>query len=301
MIDKITSLIANPDRDFIYKILNDMKLSLCVDIGAAAGGHTQKICNAGDDKTKIVAFEPFPGNFTYFQETSANLKNDISLIKKAVSNKTGTAQFIVSSVVQGNEPNWQDYKGYSSVGFLSTYSPITTFLLSKFSNLYGSLLKRQPPKVLEVDTTTVDEEFPNEVIDYLKIDVQGAEEEVLLGAIKALKDNRIHVLYIEWTGEEEIVGILSDCGYKIYDSTYIAVPKTPDKNPYIDAGFDYAGEVNLSTGQISYELILRNKDIDPLSAIKNVQQRNLGYIQTDLIAVCPQKIQEFLSAAQKIN
>jgi FkbM family methyltransferase len=87
------------------------------------------------------------------------------------------AEFIVPSIVQGTEPGWIEYTGYSSVGFISDNK-------KKFAPQarYNSPRSR----VLKVNTTTIVKEFPKEIINFMKVDVQGAEKKVLIGAFSLL-------------------------------------------------------------------------------------------------------------------
>lgn len=298
MIGKITEIIGQPQRDCIYDILRYLDLGLCLDIGAAAGHVTRTLCHVGGGKTKVVAFEPFPDNHQYFYKTIEGLDNDVRLVKKAVSDSAGTSRFIVGSVVQGTEPDWQKYSGYSSVGFLSpAYG--ARYLKSKIQSIFSAVFKRPGTRILDVKTTTIDMEFPNEVINFIKMDVQGAEEKVLQGASTALEENRINVLYIEWSGEQGVTDILVNHGYQIYDSTYVVGPKTYDTQPFEDIGFRDISRINLSTGKTAYEMILADDNVSPAEAIREVKNRGLGWIQTDLIAINSNVKEQFLEATRK--
>ena len=308
MIRKITEIIAKPTRDCIYDVMSHINLCLCVDVGAAAGHITKKLCQVGGEKTRVVAFEPFIGNHQHFFNTTSNISNDIILVKKAVSDEIGTAEFIIPSVVQGTEPGWEKYAGYSSVGFLSDIKKVNTlglisqakrFVKSRIKFVNNFLHNRPHSRLLKVQTTTIDKEFSNEKIDFMKIDVQGAEAKVLTGALNVLKENRISVLYIEWSGEQEVVDILYDCGYEIYDSTYIVGPKVYDVKPFEEIGFEFISELNLSTGKISYEMIISDDKVSPEDAIREVRKRSLGWIQTDLIVISRDFKEQFEMASCK--
>ena len=86
---------------------------------------------------------------------------------------------------------------------------------------------RPPPQqTLIVETTSIDTEFSvEELIDFMKMDVQGGEARVLLGADGMLRTRRINILYIEWSGDPGVVQALGHHGYRIYDSTYMAIPR----------------------------------------------------------------------------
>jgi FkbM family methyltransferase len=264
-----------------------MDLKLCVDIGAAAGEITKIISQSGDHNMHIIAYEPFPGNFSFFYEQTKDLKN-IIFIKKAVSDTIDTLDFFIHSTVQGTEAGWEKYKGYSSVGFLSCASKIKE---EHYPN----------GKKIRVDTVTMDSEFVNKKINFVKIDVQGAETKVLLGAKQLLHENKIDVLYIEWTGESEVIDILINNNYIIYDSTYIVVPNIYDITPFEAMGFKSTKKLQLSTGKIAYDMILEEDGLTPSEAILQVKEQKLGYIQTDIIAVSQSYYDVFLNAVIAAN
>ena len=80
MIRRITEIIDHPERDCISKILCHFDLSLCVDIGAAAGHFTKRLCQLGGKGTRVVAYEPFPANNKYFYESVEGRTTLVSLI-----------------------------------------------------------------------------------------------------------------------------------------------------------------------------------------------------------------------------
>jgi FkbM family methyltransferase len=59
-------------------------------------------------------------------------------------------------------------------------------------NIANRALKRPLPKKLTVETTSIDTEFLGEEIDFMKIDVQGGESDVLLGSNMMLRTQRIN-------------------------------------------------------------------------------------------------------------
>jgi len=297
MIRNLTEIIDRPGRDCVYDVLSYLDLGLCVDVGAAAGHMTRRIRRAGGARTRVVAFEPFPGNHEFFYQSTMPLDN-ITLIKKAVSDRVGVAEFTVPSVVQGTEARWENYAGYSSIGFLSSEVDY-----SHPSIPSAEAARRPPPhQRLIVETTSIDTEFSvGEPIDFMKIDVQGGETRVLLGADGMLRTRRINLLYVEWSGDPGVVRALGHHGYRIYDSTYMATPRILDVKPFEKMGFEFINEVKVSTGKVAYHLRLTSKKLSPSDAINRVKKSNLGYIQTDLIAVSENTLGRFLEAAERYD
>lgn len=302
MIKSITTLIEHPEDDFIYNVLSYFTLNLCLDIGAASGQMTRRIRVSGSTNTKVVAFEPFPGNYKYFSETTQDL-NNIKLVKMAVSDTVGTAKFVVPSMVIGTEPGWEKYIGYSSVGFLSysTYKSIKQRLKHEIRKalsiaLHGS--KKLESKKIRVKTTTIDSMFSEEEIDFIKIDVQGAEYRVLLGASNMLGRNKIGILYIEWTGERDVIELLTEYNYDIYDSIYVGFARCGDHRLFEKNGFKIIRKIDLSIGRTAYEMIYQGDINDLFNALYKIKSRGLGWIQTDLIALSQDKKDKFIEAVK---
>lgn len=296
---RLVDLIPAPKRDVIYDILQFLPLRLCVDIGAAAGHLSKRMLQAGNEGTRVVAFEPFPGNHPFFRKTMAG--QDRAVLKaSAVSDSVGTAVLVIGSVVTGSEPGWENFSGYSSVGYLASRpkSWIGMVRRAAVTLARGSRgPSRRPAEArLKVQTTTVDREFPTEVLDFVKIDVQGSEEKVLRGAKSALAAHRIGVLYVEWSGEAPVIEHLENAGYVIYDSTYLVIPVGGSAKSFEQLGFAKIQDVQLSTGRPAFEMIPGDANRSPVAMIAEAKRLKLGHIQTDLIAVSPAMHQPFLAA-----
>ncbi len=285
---RINERLLNPERDFIYDFLPALPFRLAVDIGAAAGVDSRRLSLAGGDDLEVVAFEPFPGNLKHFEETTRDLSN-VRLVQKAISDKVGAAGFLVPSTVQGNEPDWEEFAGYSSVGYLATRFGIDALkrMIRAGLGANDGPPSRASSSRMRVKTTTIDAEFPGRTIDFMKVDTQGAEGKVLSGAKNLLKAGDISLLYVEWVGAKDVLEILFDCGYTIFDSLYVAGPRVRDPKRFEAIGFGQIKEINLSIGEIAYEMVLEDKSVSPARALRGTRRRKLGWIQTDLVAVSP--------------
>jgi len=70
--------------------------------------------------------------------------------------------------------------------------------------------------IKSIRVTTIDAQYPDVDIKFLKIDIEGKEIEVLRGAKQSLKDKRIKELFIElWEWELELLDLLEgyQCGF----------------------------------------------------------------------------------------
>lgn len=278
-VTPVTSIPYVPRRDFIYDYLRSRgRADLYVDVGAASGEISERIAG---DATQVVAFEPFPNNARLFQRRLANHPN-VKLVQKAVSNRRGRTTLFVGSTVQGDEPGWDDQVGYSSVGKIGT-SFVTT--LNNYASIgLAALRRKRGATLVRVETTTLDGEFGSQVIDFLKVDVQGAESRVLDGAADAMESQRIKLMYLEWSGDAEVERRLDDAGYSIFDSVYVGSGSDVARRNFESSGFQVVDLIPLSIGQPALEMVYRGSgsDIGPLLR----QLNDVGqWIQTDLVAL----------------
>ncbi|MEM7534201.1 MAG: FkbM family methyltransferase [Chloroflexota bacterium] len=303
-MNHLTDLMPELQRDCVYDIAEYLRPSLFIDVGAAAGHVVQEVSNKWiASLEEAVGFEPFPNNHQYFEANTKDCDCAVRLIKKAVSDEQSQATFFVSATVQGNETGWEDYVGYSSLGSLLSSLTLTQRIKNRLKYLVFDLWKRKgtdEQKFLTVETTTLDHEFNHQQLmqsaTFLKIDVQGAEEQVLNGSRQLLSSGSLDIIYIEWSGETSVLDILSTHGYTIYDTTYVVFAKEMDSvHLFEELGMEYMDTVQLSTGRQAYEMIMKD---DPLTVINKIKKHRLGNIQTDLIAVHDKKHSEFLDAIQ---
>ena len=287
-ITRVAQVPFLPRHDHVYQFLRGRgSAGLFVDVGAASGEISLRIAQ---DAAQVVAFEPFPNNAKLFRKRLKNCPR-VSLVEKAVSNRRGRTTFFVDSTVQGDEKGWSDQVGYSSLGRIPT-----TFLgTMKSYALVGmaALRRRRGATILRVDTTTLDFELGEKVIDFLKVDVQGAERRVLEGAKAALGSQRIRLIYIEWFGDPVVERRLEDAGYSLFDSMYIGSGSPKARSEFECNGFEVIGSVPLSIGQPALEMVYRGTDPDIGLILRNLNNRG-HFIQTDLVGLPEKDAPEFL-------
>ena len=110
---------------------------------------------------KLIVFEPGTNNLPYIENNINGYKN-ISLIKRAIGSKTGVLKFYEDNLTGQNNSLVKDFDGFkNNAKWSNTKSVITT---------------------KEVAVTTLDIEFKNRILDFIKIDIEGAEWQALQGA-----------------------------------------------------------------------------------------------------------------------
>lgn len=201
-------MVSESGNLFLTQISNKFEISFCekkisknmnvVDIGANVGYYTVNLANIVGEKGKVFAFEPDPKNFSILEKNIHlnNFKNVI-LINKAVSES----------------------------------SSFTT-LFQNSSNTGGhSIIKNEDSeKQIVVETITLDEYFKNfyDPIDLVKIDVEGAEYQIIAGGLNFFKKLKPKYLITEF--ELNSVNsshvdffyptLLSNLGYVLLGKTY---------------------------------------------------------------------------------
>ena len=154
------------------------------DIGANVGYYSLMAARLSEPNGKVVAFEPLPRNIAFIQRHVAlnRLENRITVVKAAVSDHSGTAWF---------DPDISTSKGHiAEVGQLEV-------------------------RLVCLDELVKESKIP--LPDVMKIDVEGAEAEVLRGAMHILQ-SRHPLLYLDThqrEAHEQTVSILADLGYTI--------------------------------------------------------------------------------------
>ena len=140
----------------------------CFDIGANKGHYIYKL-NKLTQSEKIFAFEPIPKNYTFLK----NIFPECKIFKYALSNEAGITKMKIPMV---------DNK------LLDTRAKIDFNILEKNESSY---------KTIKIECSTIDLFVKHNnirKIDFLKIDVEGHEFNILKGGIKAIKKFRPIIL-----------------------------------------------------------------------------------------------------------
>ena len=170
------------------------------DVGAAKGAMSLSMMSTYPN-CRLHAFEPNPEQFTVLQQRLSSYKN-VSLVKSAVGSISGEATLHIAD--------------YSDASSLLGHAKLLT--LNKINTLSS----------IQVPLTSLDDYISSKAIaniDFLKIDVEGFEKDVLLGGTVALqKTSNVFVEISQHRHDPHCAHILSifslmrDAGFSFIDN-----------------------------------------------------------------------------------
>lgn len=168
-----------------------------LDIGANIGYYTLIAARLVGDEGKVIAFEPDPTNFALLKKNvEGNGYKNVILVQKAVSNKAGEVKLFLRA---GNLAGHHLYDAHDGNKFVT------------------------------VSAITLDEYLENEnlnKIDFVKMDVEGAEWGVLQGMRNLIeKNNDVKIVLEFWPagmrrfgiGPEKCINELTSRGFILFD------------------------------------------------------------------------------------
>jgi FkbM family methyltransferase len=169
---------------------------IVLDIGANIGYYTLIFAKLVGKNGKVFAFEPDPTNFSLLKKNvEINEYKNVVLIQKAVSDKSEKLDLYLS------DDNPGDHRIYDS---------------------------GDSRKTIEIESIKLDEYFKNDnqIIDFVKMDIQGSEWKAVHGMEKILEQNKsVKIISEFWPFGLRRLGIspinylrlLEKCGFKFYE------------------------------------------------------------------------------------
>lgn len=208
------------------KIIGDTKRPITIfDVGAHVGNISLKY-NKLFPNSRIYSFEPFPESFKSLKESTSEHTN-IKPFNKGLGKHVGTSKFHSNVHEQTNS-------------ILATHE--------KGNRNWGSENMLQTKEVLNIELTTIDyvvEEEDIKKIDILKMDVQGAEYQVMAGAKKTIEKGMIGLIYTEiitiptYENQQELdeaLKMFREYGFELFN-IYNSGHTEDGRLQYIDAVF----------------------------------------------------------------
>jgi FkbM family methyltransferase len=141
-----------------------------LDLGANIGYFTLIAAKLVGPEGKVFAFEPEPANFSLLQRNvNINGYENVTLVQKAVSDKNGVEELYLCS----------DSWGHSLCSF------------------------KRDEDLISVPVTSLDQFFSDDIaIDFIKMDIEGAEGKAVQGMERILGKGDVKVMIIEVHREE---------------------------------------------------------------------------------------------------
>lgn len=179
----------------IKKFIKDLDIQLLVEIGCHNGDDTKSFAYMHPN-ARIVCFEPDPRNLALLEKKK--IKYIAEIYPFAVSNTNGTATFFQSSGVVPVPELAKEMGDWSLSSSLKV--PTRHLDIHPWCKFESEVI---------VKTICLDDFEPlkNTKIDFMWVDVQGAEDLVFSGAIETLKNTRY--VYTEYSNLEVYQGQLN--------------------------------------------------------------------------------------------
>jgi FkbM family methyltransferase len=212
MFDRISYILSDtPLKKDLLRLFQKEDKLIILDIGGCEGEESIRYSKLFPN-AEIFIFEPLPSNQDLIKQNFANYKIDnIKLLPVALSDKDGFADFYVSSghpEDQLTELDWNFGNKSSSL------------LEPEISTIHKWLKFKNKIKVPTMTLYTFVEQNKIDKIDFVHMDVQGAELKVLLGAKDNL--NKIKAIWLEVSDitiyknqvlRKEIEGFMKENGF----------------------------------------------------------------------------------------
>lgn len=222
---------------FIREVLAPSRPRTCFDVGANVGVYSRLLLeHTGAD---VVAFEPLPGaneKLNQMKESNPRNRDRFTVISSAVGSQPGVAELHYGNPTSelaslSTEASQIGYVGADNT--MTMQVPVTTL---------DEVTSTAPWSSLRTEGG----------LDFVKIDVEGFEYEVLRGAEATIAHCRPRFIQIEWNLHQLTTGtsFLSMCkllpGYTPYQllphGMRTVDPMTPDANTFCYANFIFVAE-----------------------------------------------------------
>ncbi len=228
------------EKYLLEVIIPKLKIKTVFDIGANDGGYSL-ILKKSLPSTSIYAFEPHPETFIKLQGNTR--KTGIRVFNVGFGNKEGTKMLY-------------DFAEDAELKYTQPTSTLASLNKYVIESLHGQKSKSYKVKLATIDSFCKKNKIKS--IDFLKIDTEGSEYQVLKGATNLLKKNKIEIILFEFNEMnvysriffKDFIDILPN--YNIYRLMPDGLLSISDYQPKLHEIFAYqnivAIEKNISLG-----------------------------------------------------
>ena len=205
-LNKEDFIILTKHEEEIIGIFTPKEGDIVVDIGAHMGRYTITSSKSVGTGGKVIAVEAHPLNFRILQDNiRLNKLTNVSTVNLAVFSKKARLKL---------------YLPDEDLGYTGHHSLMTNYLAAKHS-------KQAERRYIEVEADTLDgllNSMGIKTVNWIKIDVEGAEYEVLKGAKDILATNKDISILVEVHGKETYdptIDMLKSNNFQIeFEKTY---------------------------------------------------------------------------------
>jgi FkbM family methyltransferase len=169
-----------------------------VEVGGHIGYLSIYLADLAGPEGHVYVFEPAPNNITYIRKNTGP-KANITLIGKAVTNQSGDVSFFIEDLTGQNNSLIEKYKIFEDN--------------QKRAYVHADVQKIRVPAV-SLDSFLTER---NINVDFVKIDVEGAELNVLQG-MQGCMTTMKPIIMVEVTEQAtDVADCLASHGYKLFD------------------------------------------------------------------------------------
>ena len=206
---------ANPiesgESFFIKRFLSKKDIKLCIDVGANNGSYSLQLLK--DTKAKVISFEPLPFMYDEMVKNLQKYKNRCIFVNKSLGIKSEEKIIHFSYEASAHASLSEEVK---KIDYIE-------------NNNY-----------MKIDVTSIDDycsEHNIKHIDFIKIDTEGYEKEVIEGAKYTIEFVKPKYIQIEFNWHQlfrnSSIYFFSEKlkNYNVYQLTYNSMRKVNPKNP----------------------------------------------------------------------